>query len=230
MEREERLKFRVGKPRVSFRETLRRAVRVEGECIRHTGTAMFARVTVQFEPAEDDAGNEAGVAVENRIPPETLPAEFIAAAEQGIRGALLSGELGYPVIRVRATMLAGQMNEELSSEVAFQAAGSDAVHKALRDNMVLLEPKMHVEVTIPEEYLGPVTGDLTARRAEILQILPRGKVRAVEALVPLRQMFDYSDKVRSLTQGRASWTMQPKSYADVPDEVVRSMLSGEFAF
>ena len=98
------------------------------------------------------------------------------------------------------------------------------MHKALRDNMVLLEPVMHVEVTIPEEYLGPVTADLNARRAEIAQIHARGKVRAVEALVPLRQMFDYSDKVRSLTQGRASWTMEPKSYAPVPDEVVRGML------
>src|SRR5262249_47802308 len=218
---DERLKIRVGKPLVSFRETLRRPVRVTGECVKHAGGAgLFGKVTVEFAPA----GDGKAVTVLNQIPPETLPAELTSAAEQGIRGALHSGELGYPVINVRATLLGGQMDQESSNEVAFEAAGADAVHRALRDNMVLLEPLMHVEVTIPEEYLGPVTADLNARRAEIAQIHARGKVRAIEALVPLRQMFDYSDKVRSLTQGRASWTMEPRSYAPVPDEVVRAML------
>jgi elongation factor G len=225
MERDERLKIRVGKPLVSFRETLRRPVRVEGECVKHTPGAagLFAKVTVQFEPVK----GEQAVAVENRIAPEALPPELAAAAEQGIRGAMLSGELGYPVIHVRATLTAGQMDAELSNEVAFQAAGADAVHRAMRENMVLLEPVMHVEVTVPEEYLGPVTADINGRRAEITQMLTRGKLRVIEALVPLRQMFDYSDKIRSLTQGRASWTMQPKAYAPVPDEVVRAMLGHE---
>jgi elongation factor G len=217
---DERLKFRVGQPRVSYRETLRRPVRVEGECVKHAGAAgLFGKVSVEFEPVKD----EKAVAVVNRIAPEALPPELATAAEQGIRGALQSGELGYPVINVRATLTGGQMDQELSNEVAFQAAGADAVHKALRDNMRLLEPVMHVEVTIPEEYLGPVTGDLNARRAEITQIHTRGKLRAVEALVPLERMFDYSDKVRSLTQGRASWTMEPRAYAPVPEEVQRAM-------
>jgi elongation factor G len=218
---DERLKVRVGKPLVSFRETLRRSVRIEGECVRHAGGAgLFGKVTVEFAPA----GDGEAVTVRNQIAPEALPPEFAAAAEQGIRGALHSGELGYPVINVRATLLGGQMDQQASNEVAFEAAGADAVHKALRDNMVLLEPVMHVEVTIPEEYLGSVTADLNARRAEITEIHTRGKMRAIEALVPLRQMFDYSDKVRSLTQGRASWTMEPRSYAPVPDDVVRGML------
>jgi elongation factor G len=217
---DERLKFRVGNPRVSYRETLRRPIRVEGECVKHAGTSgLFGKVTVELEPVR----GEKGVAVVNKIPPEALPPELAAAAEQGIRLALQSGELGYPVINVRATLTGGQMDQELSNEVAFQAAGADAVHKALRDNMRLLEPQMHVEVTVPEEYLGPVQGDLNARRAEITQMHMRGKLRVIEALIPLERMFDYSDKVRSLTQGRASWTMEPRAYVPVPEEVQRRM-------
>jgi elongation factor G len=119
------------------------------------------------------------------------------------------------------------MDLELSSEAAFQAAGADAVHQALRDNIVLLEPVMRLEVTIPEEYLGAVTGDLNARRAEITEVLTRGKLRVVEALVPLRRMFDYADKVRSLSQGRASYTMEPHAYRPAPDEVLRGLLHPE---
>jgi elongation factor G len=224
MERDYRLKVRVGKPLVSFRETLRRRVRIEGECVRQAGAAgLFARVTVEFEPFKGDQP----VTVVSRVAPEVLPAELVAAAEQGIRGALLSGELGYPVINVRATILGGQMDQEASNEVAFQAAGADAVHKALHDNMILLEPVMHLEVTVPEDYLGPVTADLNARRAEITQLLTRGKLRVIEALVALARMFDYSDKVRSLTQGRASWTMEPRSYAPVPEDVLRGLLHSD---
>jgi elongation factor G len=227
MERDHRLKVRVGRPLVSYRETLRNRARIEGECVRQAGTSgLFAKVTVEFEPFQ----GAQPVSVENRITSEGVPHEFIAAAEQGIRGALLSGELGYPVINVRAAILGGQLDPATSNEVAFQAAGADAVHKALRDNMVLLEPVMHLEVTVPEEYLGPVTADLNARRAEITQLLTRGKLRVIEALVALARMFDYSDKVRSLTQGRASWTMEPRSYAPVPDDVLRNLLNPDARF
>jgi len=227
MERDFRLKIRVGKPLVSFRETLRRRVRIEGECVRQAGAAgLFARVNVEFEPFHGDQP----VTVESRVAADAVPRELLAAAEQGIRGALQSGELGYPVINVRATITGGQLDPEASNEVAFQAAGADAVHKALRDNMVLLEPVMHLEVTVPEDYLGPVTSDLNARRAEITQLLTRGKLRVIEALVPLRRMFDYSDKVRSLSQGRAGWTMEPRSYAPVPDEVLRGLLNPDANF
>ena len=122
----------------------------------------------------------------------------------------------------------GEMDLELSNEVAFQAAGADAVNKALRHNVVLLEPVMRVEVTVPEEYLGPVNADLNARRADIEQLYTRGKLRIIESIVPLARMFDYSDKVRSLTQGRASWTMEPYSYAPAPEDVLRGFMgSGE---
>ena len=128
MERDDRLKIKVGKPRVSYRETMRRPVKVEGECVRQAGTTgLFAKVTVAFEPTKGTP-----TTVVNQIPPETLPAEWVAAAEQGIRGALQSGELGYPVIDVKATLLAGEMDEQLSNDIAFQAAGSDAVNKRSR--------------------------------------------------------------------------------------------------
>src|SRR5262249_6893100 len=151
---------------------------------------------------------------------------YVAAAEQGIRGALHSGELGYPVINIKAVIVKGEMDEQLSNEVAFQAAGADAVNRALKGNVVLLEPVMRLEVTVPEEYLGPVTADLNARRAEIEQLFTRGKLRVIEALVPLARMFDYSDKVRSLTQGRAGWTMEPHQYRPAPGEAVGTFLGG----
>jgi elongation factor G len=225
LERDFRLKVRVSKPRVSYRETLRKAVKIEGECVKQAGTTgLFAKVTVDFEPI----AVEKGVEVINKIAAESLPAELLAAAEQGIRFALQSGELGYPVIGVKATMRTAQMQEGISNDIAFQAAGADAVNRALRGNMTLLEPVMKTEVMIPEEYLGPVTADLNARRAEIMEVITRGKLRVVEAKVPLAKMFDYSDKVRSLTQGRASWTMEPSAYAPVDPETRRQMEAGEW--
>jgi elongation factor G len=224
MERDFRLKVRVGRPRVSYRETLARAIRVEGECVKQAGTAgLFAKLNVEFEPIQ---GSEP-IAVRSRVKPDALLPPFLAAAEQGIRGALQSGDLGYPVINVRATILDGKMDAQFSNEVAFEAAGADAVNKALRDNAVLLEPVMHLEVTVPEEYLGPVTADLNARRAEITEMLARGKLRVIEARIPLAQTFDYSENVRSLSQGRADWTMEPHSYAPAPPDVLRSFFGGD---
>jgi elongation factor G len=224
MERDFRLKVRVGRPRVSYRETLARAIRVEGECVKQAGTAgLFAKIAVEFEPIQSTEP----IAVRSRVKPDALLPSFLAAAEQGIRGALQSGDLGYPVINVRATILDGKMDAQFSNEVAFEAAGADAVNKALRDNAVLLEPVMHLEVTVPEEYLGPVTADLNARRAEITEMLARGKLRVIEARIPLAQTFDYSENVRSLSQGRADWTMEPHSYAPAPPDVLRSFFGGD---
>jgi elongation factor G len=140
---------------------------------------------------------------------------------------LQSGELGYPVMNVRAALVGAEMDQQFSNETAFTAAGADAVHKALRDNIVLLEPMMRLEVTVPEEYLGPISADLNARRANITEVITRSKLRVIEAEVPLRNMFDYTDKVRSLSQGRAGWTMEPHAYAPAPDEVLRAMLHPE---
>src|SRR5262249_4373198 len=204
----------------SYRDSVRNAIEVEGECVKQAGTTgLFAKVSVASEPFQ----GEQSIAVTSRLKPDVLPPAYVAAAEQGIRGALQSGDFGYPVINVRAIILKGAMDLQMSNEVAFQAAGQDAVYKALRGNIVLLEPVMHLEVTVPQEYLGPVTADLNARRAEITQLVARGKLRTVTALAPLARMFDYSDKVRSLTQGRAGWTMEPHAYAPAPEEVMRQL-------
>jgi elongation factor G len=255
MERDFRLKVRVGKPRVSFRETIRAPRTVEGECVRQGGTqaggaGLFAKLKVEFEPYSRGASwgeyppnpsrgalredvppetsrGEESVVVTHRLKPDVLTPLFVAAAEQGLRGALSSGELGFPVMNLKATIVGGEMDEQLSNETAFQAAGADAVRKAMRDNIVLLEPWMRLEVTVPEDYLGPVTADLNARRAEINKLENRNRVCLVEALVPLAKMFDYADKLRSLSQGRASSTMEPHAYKAAPDEVLQALLHPE---
>ncbi len=224
MERDFRLKVRVGQPKVSFRETIRHAVTVTGECVKHAGQGgLFAKLQVAFEPYK----GEESIVVQSRLPADKLPPLFVAAAEQGVRSALDSGELGFPVMNVKAVLLDGEMDEQLSNETAFQAAGADAVHKAMRDNIVLLEPWMKLEVTAPDEFLGPVTSDLSARRAEINQLENRDGIGFVAAIVPLSKMFDYADKVRSLSQGRASSSMEPYRYRPAPEEVLRSLLHPE---
>jgi elongation factor G len=226
LERDFNLKVRVGKPRVSYRETLRRGLTLEGECVRHAGAAnLFAKVKVHFEPHKGSQPIE----VRSQVPEEVLLPEFVAAAEQGIRNGLESGLVGFPVMNVRATLLGGEMHPELSNETAFLQAGSDAVSKALRDNIVLLEPMMKLEVTVPEEFLGPVTADLNARRAEITQIRApeKSKLRVIDAIVALSRMFDYAGTVRSLSQGRASSSMEPFEYRPAPDEVLQQLLHPE---
>jgi elongation factor G len=161
MERDFRLKVGIGQPRVSFRETIRNSITVTGECVRQAGgSGLFAKLDVAFEPH----GGEESIKVETRLKPDVLTPELVAAAEQGARSALDSGELGFPVMNVKATITGGEMDPQFSNETAFQAAGADAVHKAMRDNIVLLEPWMKLEVTVPDEFLGPVTSDLNARR------------------------------------------------------------------
>lgn len=212
--------MRVRPPKVSYRETLRKAIQVDGICDKSMAK-QFAKVTVAFEPFHGDQP----IVVVNRIPPESLPKELSDAAERGIKGALQSGEQGYPVLNVKATLLAAQIDQELSSDIAFENAGYDAVHRAMRDNFSILWPIMKMEVTVPEEYLGPVTSDLKARRADIDEMIARGKLRVLKTRVPLARVFDYSEKVRSLTQGRASWTMEPDRYEEASDDVVRKLLN-----
>ena len=228
LERDFRLKVKVRKPLVSFRETMMHPAKIEGECVRQAigvGGGLFAKVTVDFTLDSTLAPN----VIESDAPDE-IPPLFVEAAREGVAGALSSGELGYPVIGVRARIHSHQMDQALSNDIAFAAAGADAVHKALKGNMQLLEPVMRLEVTVPEDFFGPVTADLNNRRAEIREVVPRGKTHVVESLVPLRRMFDYSDKVRSLTQGRASWTMEPSSYAPVPADVVEQMMNPDAGF
>ncbi|MFN4259538.1 MAG: elongation factor G [Gemmataceae bacterium] len=216
MERDFGLKVRVGKPYVSYRETLRQPRLVQGGVPR-----LETYVEVYFEPVRSTTAAAPEVVEAGDV--AHVPKPLREAALQGVKGSLLSGDLGFPVINVRAEIRGYTLHPELSTEVAVQAAGADAVLKALKDNAVLLEPVMALEVTIPEDYLGPVSADLNARRATITEMHTRGNLRVLEALIPLAKMFDYSDKIRSLTQGRASWTMEPHAYEPAPDEVMRQL-------
>jgi elongation factor G len=221
LERDFKLKVRVGKPRVSYRETLKRSVTVEGECIRQN-PGMFAKLTVAFDHLEKDAP----VSATNRVPAEKLPAPLADAALNGLKFGLQSGNVGYPVMHVHAAILDAQVDPQLSTEIAFEAAGTDAVLKAISlDNVKLLEPIMRVEVQVPDEFYGSITADLQAKRAEITKTEQRGRWWVVEALVPLARMFNYEKQVKSLSQGRGSWTMEPHSYREAPPEVLQGILN-----
>ena len=197
-----------------------------GECVRQTaGAGLFAKVTVQFEPWK----GEQPISVVNQLDPEKVPCP-VRSGGAGPARALSSGELGFPLMNVKATLVEAELDEQLSNETAFQAAGADAVHEALRDNIVLLEPVMRLEVSVPEEYFGPVSGDLNARRATIEDVAIRGKLRVIEALAPLRNMFDYAEKIRSLTQGRGAFSMEPHSYEPAPDDVLHGLLHPEDSY
>lgn len=224
LERDFRLKVRVRQPRVSFRETLKKPIRLWGECIRQNiEPAQYARVELALEHHR----GKQPITFVNKLADDALPDNFVAAVEQGVTTAMQSGEVGYPVIDVRVTLVSAQTHPTDSTEMAFQWAAAAAVNQALKGNVILLEPVMHLEVETPEEYLGPVTADLSARGAEITEIITRGKIRVIEAKVPLAKMFDYSDKVRSVTQGRAGYSMEPHAYAPAPDEVLRRLLHPE---
>jgi elongation factor G len=222
MERDFRLRVRVGKPRVSFRETVRAEAKAEGSFERQiAGALVRAKVGVAVRPRPE------GTEVVYKIDRDALSPQTGQALEQGLRGSLDSGWFGYPVVNVQITVRGFEESADAPpalNESAVQAAAASAVQQALKDNVELLEPVMHLEVTVPEEHLGSVTADLNARRAEITEVLMRGKLRVIEAVVPLRLTFDYSEKVRSLTQGRATWTMEPHAYAAAPPEVLRGIL------
>jgi elongation factor G len=224
MERDFRLKIRVGRPQVSYRETIRNKVTVTGECDRMIGGKnVFARVKVEFVPRKA----ELPVTVTNRLKPNDLPAPFPDVIVRGLKSALQSGGLGFPVLNVHATVIDAEFDPERSTEPAFEAAAADTVMRAFgRENMQLLEPMMKLTVTVPSESSGNVFSYLMARRGAVDRQDSDGRLFEIGALVPLVNMFDYADELRSLTQGRASSTLEPHSYAPAPDDVLRSFLEG----
>jgi len=216
----------VGKPRVSYRETVR--ARGEGNALFERqvgGRNHFASITIQLEPrprSDDDVSFE--IACE--VPDERLQPEFIRAVELGIKEAAQSGELGgYPVIDWKATIINGRQKEEESSELAFENAGRLAFYQAMRAaDPVLLEPIMAVEVVTSEEYFGAIMGDLNARNAIVKDTFIRGDDRVIAASVPLSQMFGYVTRLRSLSQGRATSTMTPSHYAAVTAAEMKALV------
>ncbi|MDR1016553.1 MAG: elongation factor G [Coriobacteriales bacterium] len=217
--REFKVEANVGQPQVAYRETAGKPVTdVEGKFIRQSGGhGQYGHVVINLEPRE--AGE--GYSFENKIVGGTIPKEFIPSVDKGIQEALQSGTIaGFPVVDVAVTLHDGSYHEVDSSEAAFKIAGSMAFKEAMRrSNPILLEPMMSVEVETPEEYMGDVMGNLSSRRGQIQGMNERGGAKLIEALVPLSEMFGYATDLRSSTQGRASFTMQFKSYEPVPKNV-----------
>jgi elongation factor G len=218
MLREFKVQANVGRPQVAYKETITRSSKAEGRFIRQTGgRGQFGDVWIELEPLEPGAGFE----FVNKIVGGSVPREYIKPVENGIIEAMEGGILaGYPVLDLRATLYDGSYHEVDSSEMAFKIAGSMAFKSAAeKAGPVLLEPIMRVEVTTPESYMGDVIGDLSSRRGTIDLTEPRGNVRVVRAFVPLSEMFGYATSVRSMSQGRASFSMEPAHYEKVPPSI-----------
>ena len=215
----------VGKPQVAYRETIRKAVqKVEEKYVRQTGgKGQYGHVVITLEPTGPGGGYE----FLDEITGGVIPKEYIGPVNQGITEALTSGVLaGYPVVDVRVRLTFGSYHDVDSSEMAFKIAGSLAVKKAARlASPVLLEPVMAVEVVTPEDYMGDVIGDLSSRRGRIEGMEQKGNGQTIRALVPLADMFGYATDLRSRTQGRATYSMQFHSYAEVPDSIAKEIVA-----
>jgi elongation factor G len=226
IDRDFRLKVHVGRPRVSYRETIKHAVkRVEGSCIRQTGgSGLYAKLTIDLEPETQPKGAPV-LRFVNKLKGGVIPAEFLGAIEAGMREEAKSGgRTGYPLVDLKVTVIDGATHDVDSNEVAFRFAAGDALRKAVQEaGAVLLEPIMRLEIVTPEDYLGSITADLSSRRASIDHTSDRGKLMVIDARAPLEKMFGYSTAVRSLSQGRASYTMEPLEYAAAPDSLLEAI-------
>lgn len=221
--REFRVECKVGKPQVAYRETLTKTVKSEGRYVRQTGGhGQYGHCVVEFSPLEPGSGFE----FEDKTVGGAIPKEFIPAIKSGIEDASRSGVLGgYEVVDFKATLLDGSYHDVDSSEMAYKIAGSMALKDALeKAHCALLEPVMKVEVLMPEEYMGDVIGNLTARRCRIEGTEMRGNAQVVDAICPLSEMFGYSTDLRSRTQGRGTFTMQFDHYEQVSDGVAKKIL------
>ena len=221
MKREFKVEANVGKPRVAFRETIRKTTTAEGKFVRQSGGhGQYGHVIIEMEPL--DRGE--GVQFENKIRGGSIPTEFISSVEDGIRGALKNGpKSGFPVIDLLVRLIDGTYHDVDSSKVSFEIAGSMATRTAVdRCSPVVLEPVMKLEVVTPEDYLGEVIGDLGRRRAGVESIDAQGDTQIVKASLPLAESFGYANDLRSITQGRAGYSMEFEKYLEAPESVVES--------
>ena len=222
--REFKVEANVGKPQVSYRETIRKTVDQDHKYARQSGgKGQYGHVKITVEPLEPGAGYE----FVNKIVGGAIPKEYIPAVDQGIQGAMQSGVLaGYNVVDVRVTLYDGSYHEVDSSEMAFKIAGSMAFKEACRKaDPVLKEPIMQVDVNVPEEYMGDVIGDLSSRRGQIQGMEARNGSQQIGAYVPLSEMFGYATDLRSNTQGRGSYSMSPSHYEEVPKSIMDEVIS-----
>ena len=225
MQREFKVDANIGRPQVAYRETIRKRVeKVEGKFIRQSGgKGQYGHVVINVEPAKPGEG----FVFEDKIVGGTIPREFIAPSENGMREALENGVIaGYPMVDVKAELVYGSYHDVDSSEMAFKIAGSMAIKEAVkRAHPVILEPIMNVEVVCPNDYMGDILGDLSARRGKIGGMTQRGEAQVIAASVPLSEMFGYSTKLRSQSQGRAVYSMEFSHYEEVPKSKAEEIIN-----
>ena len=222
--REFKVEANVGAPQVAYKETIKKAVDQDTKYARQSGgKGQYGHVKIRVEPNESGKGYE----FVNAIVGGAIPKEYIPAVDAGIQGAMQAGVLaGYPVVDVKVTLYDGSFHEVDSSEMAFKIAGSMAFKEACRKaNAVLLEPIMKVSVIVPEEYMGDVMGDLNSRRGQILGMEARPGAQQIDALVPLANMFGYATDLRSSTQGRGQYSMEPHSYVEIPKSIADKIIA-----
>jgi elongation factor G len=224
--REFNIEAKVGQPQVSYRETIKKKVISTGKFIQQTGgKGQYGHVVIEMAP-QDTPGK--GITIEDRIKGGVIPKEFIPAIKKGILEASKTGVvIGFPVIDVKVSLVDGSYHEVDSSEFSFQMAGAIAFQEGLKKaNPVILEPIMDMEILVPEEYMGQVIGDLNARRAKIVALSKRASCTSIKLYIPLAETFNYATILRSLTQGRASYTMEPSYYAEVPSHISERLILG----
>ncbi len=224
MLREFKVQANVGRPTVSYRETIRTPVKGEGRFVRQTGgKGQYGHAILQFEPL--DRGG--GVEFESKVVGGSVPREYVKPIEEGVREALKGGVVaGFPVVDLKATLIDGSYHDVDSSEMAFKIAGSMAAKAAVsRGDPAILEPIMKVDVTMPEEFMGDVIGNLNSRRGHIEGIDEFGTSRVVHSHVPLAEMFGYATELRSMTQGRATYSMEFSRYAEVPTNLANELIA-----
>ena len=222
--REYKVEANVGAPQVAYKETIKKSVEQDTKYARQSGgKGQYGHVKIRLEPNESGKGYE----FVNAIVGGAIPKEYIPAVDAGIQGAMQAGVLaGYPVVDVKVTLYDGSFHEVDSSEMAFKIAGSMAFKEAMRKaEPVLLEPMMKVDVIVPDDYLGNVIGDLNSRRGQIQGQESRPGATQVDALVPLANMFGYATDLRSSTQGRGQYSMEPHSYVEIPRSIAEKIIA-----
>jgi elongation factor G len=226
LKREFKVDANVGKPQVAYRETITRPVDVEGKFVRQSGgRGQYGHVKIKAEPL----GRGSGFEFVNAIVGGVIPREYIPAVQKGIEEAMQSGPLtGFPIVDIKVTLYDGSYHEVDSSEMAFKIAGSMAIKEAIeKGGAAILEPIMRVEVITPEEFLGSIIGDLNSRRGQIQGMEERGNARLVRAFVPLAEMFGYANDMRSMSQGRAQFSMFFDHYEQVPQNIAQKLIKGQ---
>jgi len=224
--REFKVEANVGKPQVAYKETIRKPATVDTRYVRQSGgKGQYGHVKMTIEPNESGKG----YVFENTTVGGSIPKEYIPAIDQGVQGAMQSGVLaGYPVVDVKVNVFDGSYHEVDSSEMAFKIAGSMAFKEAMRKaDPVLMEPIMKVSVIVPEEYMGDVIGDLNSRRGQIQKLEARAAAQQIDAFVPLSEMFGYATDLRSRTQGRGQYTMEPSHYTELPKSLQEKLIAGK---